>query len=278
MTINQTLKHAYEKIAPTDAEILLSFVLKKDKIFLYKNPDYKLTANDQRQFARFVTRRIAGEPIAYILNYQEFYGLDFYINKNVLIPRPGTELLVEEVIKRVKRDKGIRRNKGVIKIADVGTGSGCVAIAIATELRIMNQESRIFATDISEKALKIAKKNAQKHKVENGIIFLPGDLLAPLPEKMDIIVTNLPYIKSGKTVPRFEPSNSLYAGEDGLDLIKKLLEQAPKYLKKSGVIFLEISPEQKTTLQNFILEKLLPLRGKFKKDLQGLYRLLIIKI
>jgi len=275
MIINQALKNASQQVSPLDAEILLAFVLKKDKIFLYKNPNYKLTTNDQRQFARFVIRRIAGGPIAYITNQKEFYGLDFYVDKNVLIPRPETEILVEIMINEIA--KRYTLNPKRLIVADIGTGSGCVAIAIAKEIRTMKYELRIIATDTSRGALEVAKINAKKHKVEKQIKFLQGDLLEPLKEKVDFIVANLPYVKKGSKVNKFEPKTALFAGKDGLDLIKKLLINAPKYLKPGGKIFLEISPEQKSVLLKFIKQNLPNAKHKFIKDLAKKDRVLKIK-
>jgi len=278
MTINQVLKNATLKISPLEAEILLAFVFKKDKIFLYKNPDYPLNAKRYTLFRQLISRRQKGEPIAYITNFQEFYELDFYVDRNVLIPRPETEILVEIVINEIA--KRYTLNPKRLIVADIGTGCGTIAVGIAKELlvhRRFSEGGRIYATDFSQKALKIAQKNAKKHKVEKQIKFLHGNLLEPLPKKVDIIVANLPYVKKNAQINKFEPKTALFAGKDGLDLIKKLLINAPKYLKPGGKIFLEISPEQKSVLLKFIKQNLPNAKHKFIKDLAKKDRVLKIK-
>ena len=224
-----------------DADILLSFVLKKSKEFLYTYPEKKLTKNQLAKFNQLINRRLKREPVAYLINRKEFYGLDFYVDKNVLIPRPLTESLVEQVIKEVGNKKAT--------IADIGTGSGCIAIALKKHL----PQATIYATDISPAALKVAKKNAKKHRVK--IKFLKGDLLKPfLPsrkatrpgrvafKKIDIIIANLPYLIKNqiKNELKYEPKTALLGGDK---YIKELLRQVKKLNPPSGgqlkKIFLE---------------------------------------
>ena len=282
MTIEKILKLTCQKISAIEADILLSFVLKKDRVFLYQNPDYEISTKNRRQFTRLVAKRMAGEPIAYITRHQEFYGLDFYVNKNVLIPRPETELLVEEVLKKIQIS-----NIKYQKIADVGTGSGNIAITLAKKLlvhRSFSEDGKIFAIDISKEALKVARKNATKHRVTDKIQFLHGSLLEPLKirhgrnRKIDIICANLPYVRTDQKVSQSEPSNSLYSGKEGLDLIIKLIKQTPEYLNKSGTIFLEISPEQKNKLSRIIPRILPDAKFEFKKDLAKKDRIVIINL
>lgn len=232
MTIKQALKQAAQKLAAAgidssalDADILLSFVLKKPKEFLYTYPEKILTKNQLTRFNQLINRRAKHEPVAYLTQHKEFFGLDFYVDKNVLIPRPLTESLVEQVIKEVG-------NKKVV-IADIGTGSGCIAIALKKHL----PQATIYATDISAAALLVAKKNARKHRVK--IKFLQGNLLEPLKnKKIDIIVANLPYLNKNqiKNELTFEPKIALLGGKK---YIKELLRQAKKLKYQPKKIFLE---------------------------------------
>lgn len=208
-----------------DCEILLAHVLKKPREFLYAHPNREVAENTKKKFEKLLRRRIKGEPIAYLISHKEFFGLDFYVDKRVMIPRPDTEALLEKIIKETKNKK--------ITIVDVGTGSGCLAIALKKHL----PQCEIIATDISKKALAVAGKNAKKHKVK--IEFLHGDLLRPLQEKVDLIVANLPYLPknvSRKKNLKFEPQLALR----NKGQTKRLLKQAKNYLKPEGKIFLEI--------------------------------------
>lgn len=236
MQINKALiwaEHKLKKIktASLDAEILLSHALNKQKSFLYTYPEKKLTPSQFVRFDKYVSRRAENEPAAYITRHKEFYGLDFKINKYTLIPRPETEHLVEKILK----------NKKIKTIADIGTGSGCIAIALAKN----NPGLKIYATDISAKALAVAKKNTKLHKIKN-ITFKKGNLLEPLKNtKLDALAANLPYL-SEKTYKKnyeqlkYEPKNALLAGKDGLDCYKKLFSQINKLKYKPKYIYIEL--------------------------------------
>ena len=226
-------------INKTEAEIILADLLSKDRSFLHAYPEFKLTRPQEHRYIELLKRRESNEPLAYILGYKEFYGLRFFVDKRVLIPRPETEDLVDQVLKFVEDNyPGMQ-----IKIADVGTGSGCIAVTLAVCL----PEAKIFATDINQDALGLAKKNAKYHQVEDKIIFLEGDLLSPLSESVDIIVANLPYIKSAgikkldPQISKWEPKIALDGGSDGLKLYRFLFKQAEKVLKLNGTIFYELN-------------------------------------
>ncbi|MEK7653389.1 MAG: HemK/PrmC family methyltransferase, partial [Patescibacteria group bacterium] len=196
MTINKTLQTATKKLkrakmpsAELDAEVLLSCAVKKPKEFLFTHPEYQLNKKQEQKFNRFISCRAKGEPVAYLIGHKEFFGLDFVVNKNVLIPRPETELLVEEVINFVKKTISHKP----YAIYDVGTGSGNIAIALAKNL----PRAKIIATEKSAKALIMAKKNTRLNKVK--IDFYRGDLLTPVKnKKIDVVVANLPYLPSKK--------------------------------------------------------------------------------
>jgi release factor glutamine methyltransferase len=251
-----------------------------------------------------IKRRQKGEPMAYILGYKDFMGLRFKVNKDVLIPRPETEELVEQVIKSVKllgypvkKNSpsplfGQRGGKGdVIKILDVGTGSGCIAAAIAKQLQqvqISNIKYQIYASDISPKALAVAKHNAKTHQVK--IKFIHSDLLSQIRMKLDVIVANLPYLPSEalakeggsntwknntstETVGlKFEPQQALFTKEYGLYYIRSLLEQIADQKQQPKIIFLEFDPRQKAELHRMIKRILPDTRTEFFKDLFGRWR------
>ena len=220
----------------TEAEILLSILLNKDRSFLISNSDYKLNIDQQRNFSKMVQRRKTNEPIAYISGHKEFYGLNFYVNKSVMIPRPETEDLVDALLQKTKNE----RKK--LLIADVGTGSGCIAITLA---RLIDN-IHIYAIDIDRKALAIARRNAHRNKVETKITFVESDLLSSLPKKMDFMIANLPYIKAAKIkdlqpeIKDWEPEIALNGGTDGMALYKQLFSQARNYLNNNGSVFYEI--------------------------------------
>ena len=227
-------------INKTEAEIILADLLGKDRSFLHAYPEFNLTRPQEHRYIELLRRRESNEPLAYILGHKEFYGREFYVDRRVLIPRTETEDLVDQIISYIKSNYSIKR---LIKIADVGTGSGCIAITLARLL----PNAKIYATDIDQSALEVAKKNAKYHQVEDKIIFLEGDLLSPLSESVDIIVANLPYIKSAvikkldPQISKWEPKIALDGGADGLALYRVLFKQAEKVLKPNGMIFYELN-------------------------------------
>jgi release factor glutamine methyltransferase len=285
MTIRKALYNATKplrrisKSPSLDAEVLLCHLFKTDKTRLYQNLNKQITQNQLKRYRKLILRRKQHEPIAYITKHKEFYGLDFYIDKRALIPRSETETLVEETLKLLLSFYKLKNLKGLRKtIADVGTGSGCIAVALAKNL----PKSKIYATDISKNALKIAKINIQKFKLQKQIKLLHGDLLKPLKERVDIIVANLPYLTldqlnvTEEEIKRYEPKIALLAGEVETKLYEKLLKQATKYLKRRGLIVLEIDPKFITKITGIIKERFPKSKLKIKKDLAGLDRVVQI--
>jgi len=274
------------KTAGLDAEVLLSFVLKKPKEFLYTHPKYELTKQQITRFKKLISRRSKGEPVAYLRNTKEFYGLDFYINKRVLIPRPETELLVEEVVESLKprsRTFMVRRlMKGRLRdnttIIDIGTGSGCIAISLAKHL----PKTKILATDISKPALAVAKKNARKQGVK--VKFYQGDLLEPLKnKKIDIIAANLPYLDNYYKLSKdpglkFEPEKALEGFQHGIAVYEKLFKQVAGLKRKPKIIICEIGPTQAKKMKKLAKKYLPNSKVEIKKDLAGLNRVFIIKL
>jgi release factor glutamine methyltransferase len=279
MTIKNNLKQAIIKLnkkknssACLDAELLLSHVLKKPRSYLYIWPEKKITKKQETRYRRLVAGRLKEEPVAYLVRDKEFYGLNFYVDKNVLIPRPETECLVEEIFKTIRHKPYAIGHK--LTIADIGTGSGCLAITLKKYL----PKAKIYASDISKKALAVAKKNAKKHKVK--IFWKHGDLLTPLKKiKFNIIMTNLPYLTSrqmkNKTI-QAEPKSALFGGQDGLDIYRELLNQI-KELKYRPLVFLEIDPAQTVKIRKMIKNILPTFIMKIKNDLAGKERIVMIK-
>lgn len=284
MTLWQALNWATKKLktrkiktAALDAEVLLSFVTKKPKEFLYTHPEIKLTKPQLKKFTALISRRLEGEPVAYLRKKKEFYGLDFYVDRRVLIPRPETELLVEKIIKLLKA-----KSYKLKAIADIGTGSGCIAITLAKYL----PKVKILATDISQKTLLVARKNARKHKVR--IKFYRGNLLEPLKDKkIDIIIANLPYgcqdyWQNNSTAVtsslKFEPKKSIFTKEKGLYLYHCLFSQIAERKQKPKLILCEFDPRQTSRLEKLVKKYLPTSKLEIKKDLAGLNRVLLIKL
>ncbi len=222
-----------------DAELLLAHALDVERSWLMAHPDYQLTPKQELSFQELLARRLAREPLAYITGHRWFYDVQLIVTPAVLIPRPETEELVHRALAWLKE-----RPRAVL--VDVGTGSGAIALAIAKHAT----EAHIYATDISSEALEIARLNAKRLGLAHRVKFLQGDLLTPLPEHVDILLANLPYIAEAEReslmpeVVACEPATALFSGESGLEHIAHLLAQAPDYLRPGGRILLEIGSNQ----------------------------------
>lgn len=282
-----TIKDALKQGEPLEAEILLSFVLQQPKECLYAHPENNLTYRQEKNFKHRLSRRAKGEPVAYLTGHKEFYGLDFLVDKNTLIPRPESELLVEEVLRVCHPEcnegslKGERDSSASslrmtpTTIIDVGTGSGCLAITLAKYL----PDADIIAVDISLPALKIAKQNALRHNVEKQIKFIPGSLLQPIRHLADntVIVANLPYLSQQQMSEpsiKFEPITALYGGPDGLEYYAKLFKQLIK--AANYTLILEIDPAQTKKITKLAQEILPDSKVKIKKDLAKRDRVCIL--
>jgi release factor glutamine methyltransferase len=224
-----------------EAEILLAHARRCPRIQLYVQYNEPLTDDERTVMRDLVRRRAQSEPVAYLVGHREFFGLEFRVTPDVLIPRPETETLVLEAVTLAKQQPGTR-------VLDVGTGSGCIAVSVATNV----QDAVVTATDMDRRALDVARENAARHRLAERIRFLEGDLLASLSpgEQFEIIVSNSPYVADGEmeTLPPdvrlHEPAHALRAGPQGLDVITRLIAAAPAYLTPGGSLLLEISPEQ----------------------------------
>ena len=218
---------------PLEAELLLRHVLKINRTQLYLDLEQELSPQDEKAFGHLVERRLSGEPSAYIIGNREFYGLDFYVDSNTLIPRPESELLVETALT-------LARNRQLHTIADIGTGCGAIAVSLALELA----QAKIYATDISPAALEVAAINCRRHGVDDRVSLLQGDMLEPLPEPVDLIIANLPYVGESELTPSFEPLIALDGGADGTEIIAKLCLQTKGKLSGGGSLLLEIGAGQ----------------------------------
>lgn len=237
----QHLKKHGSETPRLDAEVLLAHVRKSPRIQLYVQFDTPLSDTERATMRDLVQRRVKSEPVAYLVGHREFFSLDFRVTHDVLIPRPETETLVVEAI-----DAGKGREQP--RILDVGTGSGCIAVCCAVRL----PQARVTAIDISPAALAVARENATRHKVADRIEFLEGNLLAPLPAeaRFDVIVSNPPYVAEGEMnslpadIRLHEPQLALRSGSDGLNALRQLIAEAPRFLKAGGLLAVEFSPEQ----------------------------------
>ncbi|MEI7672853.1 MAG: peptide chain release factor N(5)-glutamine methyltransferase [Deltaproteobacteria bacterium] len=228
-----------------DAELLLMHLLKIDHLLLFTHPERELIEEEAAAFAQVVSRRCSGEPLAYITGEKEFWSLRFEVNREVLIPRPETECLIEELL-RFYDPPGAG-----LQILDIGTGSGAIGIVLAREL----PEARVVATDISAEALSVSRRNAMANGVADRVDFIQGDLLAAVSGIYDIICSNPPYIPDvqyGLLPPGirdFEPRGALFAGPDGLDFYRRVIREGVSRLKAGGRIFLEIGEGQRNKVE-----------------------------
>jgi len=231
-----------------DSELLLSKVLDKNREEILINLDQEICQNYFSTYKELISRRSQNEPVAYILQEKEFWSKNFFVSYDTLIPRPETELMVEKLVKIFDEKK--------ISILDMGTGSGCILISLLSELK----KSKGIGIDISKKALKIAKKNLENHKMQNKIKLFNRSFEGEFNEKFDLIVSNPPYIKSqeiqrlAEDIKKYEPIIALDGGKDGLDLIKKVIYKAKDILKDKGMLALEIGNEQFKLVSEILLK------------------------
>jgi len=254
-----------------NAEVLLMFTLGCDRAYLYAHPERELTREETHRYEEALAQRAQGVPSQYITGHQEFWGMDFIVSPAVLIPRPETEHLIEAVLPLAKMLSAPR-------IVDVGTGSGCIALALAKEL----PAAEIHATDISAAALEIARANAARHRLESRVQFHHADLLAGLATaSFDFVVSNPPYVGELEEdevqleVRKFEPRNAVFSGPTGLEVIERLVPQAESVLKPGGWLVMEISGTIADGVRGFLGEWE---EVQINKDLQGIPRVAIARM
>jgi release factor glutamine methyltransferase len=293
-TITENLAWAANQLRATsetprlDAELLLAHILRRDRAWLLAEGQQLLTADQAAAFRALIARRAALEPVAYIVGYKEFYGLDFLVDRRVLVPRPETELLVDlalDIVRRKTKDERRKTESDTLRpssfvlrplcIADIGTGSGCIAIALAVHL----PAALVTAVDISPGALEVAWLNAAHHGVAERVRVVQGDLLAPLDQPVDLVVSNPPYtilsaIDEG--VRRYEPRAALDGGPDGYDLYRRLLPQLPAKLRPGGAALLEIGATQGSIVAELAQRSFPAACISIHQDLAGLDRVVVI--
>lgn len=277
MTLSETLQQAKKNLPSPDdwlaAEVLLAFVIGKSREHLIAHADAEIPASQFADFQDLFQRFLGGEPVAYLTHVKEFYGLDFYVDKRVLIPRPETELLVEKVIE-------LAGSSAVpVRILDVGTGSGCIALSLAKHL----PKAIIQATDISEEALEVAKLNAQKLPLTNEPQFFQSNLLEKVEQPADIIVANLPYIGTerfafvSKNARDHEPHVALFGGKDGLTLYEQLFQQLNQKPWKPQILLGEFGFLQTEELTDLIQKYFPEAELTFAKDYAHIDRIFMVK-
>lgn len=273
----KTIIQRFPGITRLEIETIIAHVLKRTREFVLVSPEYALKAEELREIGKLAKRRQDGEPLAYLTGSKEFYGLTFFVNRHVLVPRPETELMVEEALKLASHATG------PLTIADVGTGSGCIAITLAKKL-----EFKIKAIDISKRALATAQKNAELNGVRDWIEFAHGNLLQPLlknnPALRDtscVICANLPYLTAQQIADspsiRMEPRLALESGPDGLKHYRQLFRQVKRSGLKRFTLLCEIDDTQGENMTALIKKELPQTRFEIKQDLGGYDRLAIIR-
>jgi len=279
VTIQNALAEATDELARSDlkqarleASSLLSQVMNQDRTFLLAHPEHVLDPDLLVMFQSLVLRRAAGEPLQYIAGHQGFFKLDFEVTPDVLIPRPESEAIVEVALELLPKDRPSR-------IADIGTGSGCLAISILHELR----NARGIAIDVSPAALKIARSNAQRHGVIDRLQLIESDLFSAVAadEQFNLIVSNPPYvpdddIDSLQREVRYEPRSALAGGSDGLDVIRRLLREALPRIQTGGQMVFEFGFGQEKLLLDLLDLKRWNLM-EARKDLQGIPRIMVLQ-
>jgi release factor glutamine methyltransferase len=268
------IKRLSEENVPSprmNAELLLMFTLACDRAYLYAHPERDLSSDEAARYAEVLSERSRGVPAQYITGHQEFWGMDFIVTPVVLIPRPETEHVVETVLELGGRNLSPSSS---LRIADIGTGSGCIALALAKE----SPHAELYATDISAAALEIARANASRHELEARIHFHQGDLLRGFQDNVfDLVVSNPPYVGESEEdqvqmeVRKFEPRSAVFAGPTGIEVIARLIPQARAALRVGGWLVMEVS--------GTIVEETKDLLTRWQeiriaKDLQGISRVI----
>jgi release factor glutamine methyltransferase len=269
-----TLNDAGLAEARREASGLLEHVIARDRTFVLSHPEHPLTEAELKTFRELMLRRASGEPLQYITSHQSFFGLDFEVAKGVLIPRPETELLVEIALE-------LLQEASTPLICDVGTGSGCIAIALLHT----RPDTQAVAIDISTAALEIAKRNAQHHYVDSRLTFVQGDCFSSLSADMfsfDLIASNPPYVSEKelaglqREVRNHEPIEALAGGGDGLDVVRRLLAESSSFLKSGGHLLIEIGFSQGDAVRALIDQRVWRLQD-IRPDLQGIPRIVVLQ-
>ncbi len=291
LTIAETLKRASEQLRAAsvpndilDAQALLAHALERDRTYLIVNFNQQLAADLLAKYESLIARRAAGEPVQYLTGHQEFFGLEFEVTSDVLIPRPETELIIEEMIRLAQQQTAIHPDWQPV-IIDVGTGSGCIAVTLARELETICEAARIIATDFSAAALEVARRNAAKHGLAEALEFREMNLLADFPAQpfADFIISNPPYIAASelpalqREVRDWEPRGALTDFADGLSFYRRLLKDSPARLNAGGHLLCEIGCGQAEAISGLVDEQVWG-EVRLLADLQSIPRTLVLRL
>ena len=263
----ETLRDASET-PRLDAEVLLAHTLGWSRARVLSRLQETISDEMLQQFRTLILRRAAREPVAYLVGRKEFYGLEFVVDRRVLVPRPETETLVDAALEWAKQ------RPGPLVIADIGTGSGCIAVALAVHL----PQAHIYAIDLSSDALAVARQNVMRHHVDASVTLLTGDLLAPLPQPVDLLVSNPPYTVLDEVDPgvrTHEPRLALDGGSDGLAVYRRLFAAAPSALRPGGALMLEIGATQARAVVDLARQAFPEAVIRVRQDLAGRDRVVI---
>ena len=275
-TIGEALLQARKRLSPNsstpqlDAEVILSHVLGLSRAALLARTGESLETGLENTYRELVERRTKGEPVAYITGHKEFYGLDLLITRDVLVPRPETESVVDTCLEVLVIDE-------VSQLADIGTGSGAILVAALVNRPL----ARGFGTEISPDAIEVARQNCKQHGVAARATLLLGDLLEPLPGRVNVIAANLPYVSPGEASPdvaTWEPSVAVFGGgEDGTATIRRFLRMAPDYLLPGGTVVMETAYSQGKAVSELARAAFPGASVEVRKDLAGYDRIVVVK-
>ncbi len=276
VTLGEALLQARKRLSPNsstpqlDAEVMLSHVLGIGRATLLARTGDRLDADRLRHFEELVERRTKGEPVAYITGHKEFYGLDLLITRDVLVPRPETESVVDVCLE-------VLEQSAVSQLADIGTGSGAILVAVLAN----RPRTRGFGVEISPEALEVARLNCTRHGVAARATLLLGDLLEPLPNRVNVIAANLPYVSPGEASPEvatWEPNVAVFGGgDDGTATIRRFLHMAPGYLLPGGTIVMETAYSQGGAVSELARAAFPGASVEVRKDLAGYDRIVVVK-
>lgn len=276
LTVRQAVAWATDALAASgdsarlEAEILLGQVLSLSRMQLYLDRDRSLSADQHDAFAALVRRRAGGEPVAYIIGEKEFYGLSFLVNPHVLIPRPETELLVEQALALAPPNS---------RVLELGVGSGAVIVALA----VQRPDITCFGTDISPAAVAVARQNARRHGVDSRVHLCVGDTLHALRTRFPVILMNPPYIAGrdaahlSPDVVRFEPAAALFGGNDGLDIIRKVVKETAGFLTPDGCLVMEVGYDQRSAVEHLVQAGTGLAVRHWIPDLAGIPRVVVVE-
>jgi release factor glutamine methyltransferase len=280
-TIQSALTNGVKKIermSPTallDCQLFIEAVLNRDRLYLIMNKDQILTDEELLKYDEMIEKRLKNIPVQYIINFQEFMGLGFYVDERVLVPRPDTEILVEAVLEYVKENE-IKEPK----ILELGTGSGAIPISLAHFIK----DAFVTTVDLSEGALEVAKINAKNNNLNKRVEFVHGDMIKYIDgceDVFDIIVSNPPYIPSEdmlglqKEVILYEPKMALDGGADGLYFYKNIVEKGTRLIQNGGILAFEVGHDQAEAVRDFMIKTKEYKKVVFRKDLQSINRVVV---